>query len=209
MKRECRVEEGLLLNARMVQATFEERLNDEAAIRRATHEATDWLLEPGYTNVIVELVNEAGHRLYDHGVLTAERVHELVEAARERSGDQLLLSASRGGGKIPPNSHLTASDLHLLHGNNQTATRVAAMVDELRAKAAYGGEPIVFNEDSTTLANMRAAIGEGASWGYYDQGANDYLTGFQSPPTNWALSAPEKRAFFTGVQRLTQPNDTD
>ena len=185
----------------------DQNLEDEAALLRATRDATDWLVDRGYTNVIVELVNEAGHRDYDHEVLGVERVHVLVEAARERAGDRLMLSASLGGGKIPPSSLMRVSDYHLLHGNNQSATRVAEMVDQLRSKMAYGGQPIVFNEDSTDLGNMAAAVAAGASWGYYDQGENDYLTGFQSPPTNWTLSTPEKRAFFEEVRRLTRPRD--
>jgi hypothetical protein len=183
----------------------DQNLEDEAAILRATDEATDWVLEQGYTNVLIEVVNEADHRDYDHDILKAERVHELVERVRERSQGRLLVSASMGGGSIPPDALMRASDFHLPHGNNQTAARVAEMVREIRAKEAYAGEPIVFNEDSTDLENMEAALSEGASWGYYDQGENDYRDGFQSPPTNWAVNTPEKEAFFERVRELTRP----
>ena len=185
----------------------DDRLADEAAVFRATREAVDWVLAQGYTNVVIELVNEAGHRRYDHDVFSATRVHELVTAARDRAGKRLLLSASLGGGHIPPDSLVAVSDFVLLHGNNQDARRVAAMVDEVRAMASYDGAPIVFNEDSTDLENMLAAIAQGASWGYYDQGENDYVTGFQSPPTNWGVNTAEKRAFFELVAELTRPVD--
>jgi hypothetical protein len=183
----------------------DQNLEGEAAILRATDEATDWVLEQGYTNVLIELVNEADHRDYDHDILKASRVHELVERVRERSQGRLLVSASMGGGSIPPDALMRASDFHLPHGNNQTAERVAEMVREIRAKEVYGGEPIVFNEDSTNLENMEAALSEGASWGYYDQGENNYRDGFQSPPTNWSINTPQKEAFFARVRELTRP----
>ena len=183
----------------------DQNFEGEAAIRRATREATSWLVTQGYTNVIVELVNEAGHHHYDHSVFGADRVHELVRLARDHSSGRLLLSASLGGGYIPPARLMEASDYHMLHGNNQNAARVAEMVDEVRSRHAYGGEPIVFNEDSTDLSNMRAAVAKGASWGYYDQGENDYRSGYQSPPTNWGINTSEKRAFFDLVREMTRP----
>ena len=193
----------------------DQNFDDEDAIFNATRNATSWLLEQGYANVVVEIVNEAGHSDYAFDVLGRPdgvhggRVHELISEARAIGGDSLLLSASLGGGYMPPESLIEVSDFHLLHGNNQDARRVAEMVDELRENPAYGGEPIVFNEDSTNLDNMRAAIERGASWGYYDQGDNDYYTGFQSPPTDWSINTPEKRDFFDLVQRLTDPDGTD
>lgn len=184
----------------------DQRLEDEAAIIRATEEATGWVVAQGYTNVLIEVVNEAGHRNYDHDVFSAERAYELVQVVQRVGGDAVMVSTSLGGGHIPPARLVEVSDYHLLHGNNQNASRVAAMVDELRAMDAYGGEPIVFNEDSVDLDNMRSAVERGASWGYYDQGANDYVQGFQSPPTNWSINTPEKRAFFDLVRELTRPH---
>jgi len=183
----------------------DQRLEDEGAIVRATEGATAWVVAQGYTNVLIEVVNEAGHRDYDHDVFSAERAHELVEVVQRVGGDAVMVSTSLGGGYMPPTRLVEVSDYHLLHGNNQSASRVASMVDELRATDAYGGEPIVFNEDSVDLDNMRAAVDAGASWGYYDQGVNDYKRGFQSPPTNWSINTPEKRAFFDLVRELTSP----
>jgi hypothetical protein len=40
-------------------------------------------------------------------------------------------------------------------------------------------------------------------WGYYDQGWNNYVDGFQSPPTNWSISTPVKGLFFEQVAKLT------
>jgi hypothetical protein len=173
---------------------------NEAAIFTAVENATLWVVDQGYTNVVIELANEVGHWQWSHDIFSdPDRAHELVAAARA-AGPDLLYGCSLGGGHIPPDSLIAAADFHLPHGNNQSASRVAEMVDDIRNSRAYGGEPIVFNEDSTNLDNMYAAVGAGAGWGYYDQGANDYHTGFQSPPTNWGINTPEKQAFFEALK---------
>jgi len=79
------------------------------------------------------------------------------------------------------------------------------MVDRVRGLDSYGmkPKPIVFNEDSTNLANLEVAVGRKTSWGYYDQGSNDYRDGFQTPPVNWSINTSEKRAFFDRVASLT------
>jgi hypothetical protein len=65
------------------------------------------------------------------------------------------------------------------------------------------GKPVIFNEDSARIDNCRAAWEAGSSWGYYDQGGQTkYHDGFQSPPTNWSINTPEKKAFFTTVAEL-------
>src|SRR5262245_52294031 len=46
----------------------DQRLADEAAIKRATDNAVDWIFEHGYKNVLVEINNECNVR-YDHAIL--------------------------------------------------------------------------------------------------------------------------------------------
>ncbi len=45
------------------------RLADEAAVVRATGEATDWLCRKGYTHVLVEIGNEVDHSRYRHEII--------------------------------------------------------------------------------------------------------------------------------------------
>lgn len=76
----------------------------------------------------------------------------------------------------------------------------------------YRPVPIVFNEDDhfrfdQTTNNMMEAIRNGADWGYFDPGENDYHGGFQSPPVRWDLNTLRKRAFFGTVSRLTGASD--
>src|SRR5205809_1941563 len=56
----------------------DERLRDESDVVRATDNATNWLLDRRYRNVLVEINNECNVR-YDHAILRPERVHELIE----------------------------------------------------------------------------------------------------------------------------------
>jgi hypothetical protein len=71
------------------------------------------------------------------------------------------------------------------------------MVAKLKSRSP--GKPIDFNEDSTNLANMQAALDAGAGWGYYDR------TGYQNVPANWGIDTTEKKAFFDLVREVTTP----
>jgi hypothetical protein len=181
----------------------DQNIKDEAAILKATDNAMDWVLQKGYTNVVIEVANEAGHSSYSHSIFTASRIHELVSRARNRANGRLLVSTSFGGGQIPPDSTMLVSDFHLPHGNGQTADQVSRMITTIRSRSAYGGKPITFNEDSVRIENFNAAVAGGAGWGYYDQ------TGFQSPPTDWRINTANKQAFFDRVKELSKSTSTD
>lgn len=174
------------------------RLADETAVVRAVDNVVDWLMAGAYDNVLVEICNECNVH-YDHAVLQPDRVTELMERVRQRSQDTLAVSASLTGGNVPRNDWIKASDYILLHGNRQEAADIVSMVDRLRASPAFIADPkpIVFNEDSTNLDNMEAAVAAGAGWGYHDK------PGFQVPPVDWRIDTDTKRAFFEAVAGLT------
>ena len=175
------------------------KLVDEAAVQRATREATQFLLAGGQRNVLVEINNESNLG-YVHPILQPHRVHELIAQVQAQTGGTIPVSTSYGGGALPSEEVIAGADYILLHGNSQGPARIQSMVEQVRA---HTNKPIVFNEDSTRLENMQAAWTAGASWGYYDQGGRTpYADGFQSPPTNWRINTPEKTAFFKGVAAL-------
>ena len=67
--------------------------------------------------------------------------------------------------------------------------------------------PILFNEDDhfdfdQPRNNFTAAIGEHASWGYFDPGVSNYRDGYQSPPVRWDINTERKRAFFATVKEI-------
>ena len=51
----------------------DQHLRDEAAVIRATDEATRWLLNGGWCNVLVEVNNETDVKAYDHDILKPAR----------------------------------------------------------------------------------------------------------------------------------------
>lgn len=188
----------------------EPRLAGEEAILRATDAATDWLLAKGYAHVLVEINNEADVR-YRHEIVKPPRVHELIRRVQQRSAGKvrsaagrLLVSASMGGGNLPPESLLDAADFVLLHGNGvEEPDRIRRMVRDVRARPAYRGQPILFNEDDhfdfdRPDNNFLAAVGERAGWGYFDfrMRGEGYADGFQSVPVDWLPRSPRKTGFF-------------
>ena len=188
----------------------DERLRDEAVVLRATDLATDWLLARGYRNVLVEINNECNVR-YDHPILQPARVHELIRRVQDRSRarHRLLVSASYGGGTVPLSNVVESADFLLIHGNGVSdPKKIAEMVRRTRKVAGYRPKPILFNEDDhfdfdRPENNFTAALGEYASWGYFDPGKNNYEDGYQSPPVQWGLNTDRKRAFFQLLGEIT------
>ncbi|HUT32006.1 MAG TPA: hypothetical protein VNE39_00885 [Planctomycetota bacterium] len=189
----------------------DQRVRDEAAVKRALDNAVDWLFDHSYRNILLEVNNECDVARYDHDILRPGRVHELIERvkSRMRDGRRLLVGTSYGGGSIPRENVVRASDFLLIHGNGVgDPARIADMVRRTRKVPGYRPMPILFNEDDhfdfdKPASNFVAAIGEYASWGYFDPGASNYRDGYQCPPTNWTLSTPRKRAFFAKLKEIT------
>jgi hypothetical protein len=191
----------------------DERLRDESAVVAATDAATNWLLDRGYTNVLVEVNNECNIKAYDHDILRESRVHELVDRVKrvERNGRRLLAGTSYGGRTIPLENVVRASDFLLLHGNGVNQPEgIVDMVQQTRKVAGYRPMPVIFNEDDhfdfdKPSNNFTAAISAYASWGYFDyrmqnEGFDD---GYQSVPVNWGISSPRKKAFFDQLSAIT------
>jgi hypothetical protein len=122
-----------------------------------------------------------------------------------------LVSTSYGGGTVPRENVVRASDFLLLHGNGVSDPhRIGLMVQQTREVPGYRPMPIVFNEDDhfdfdRPDNNFLAAVRAGASWGYFDFRMKDenFDDGFQSVPVNWQISSPRKRAFFDLLNQIT------
>ena len=192
----------------------DQRLKDEAAVLRATDLTVDWLYQRGDRHVLIEVNNECNVR-YDHAILQPRRVHELIERVKSRpvpaGRSRLLAGTSYGGGAIPEPNVVKASDFLLIHGNGVgDPQRIAEMVRACRKVDGYQPMPILFNEDDhfdfdKPANNFLAALGEGASWGYFDfrMKGEGFDEGYQSVPVNWGISSARKRGFFGLLARIT------
>jgi hypothetical protein len=195
----------------------DERLRDEAAVVRGTDEATRWLIDGGWRNVLIEINNECNVR-YDHDILKPARVHELIQrvkAAKRESGP-FLVSTSYGGGGIPEENVVRAADFLLLHGNGVSdPKRIVEMVRLTRAVPGYTAKPILFNEDDhfdfeRPDNNFVAAVSAYAGWGYFDyrMRGEGFDEGYQSVPVNWGISSARKRGFFRLLEEIVGAGGT-
>jgi hypothetical protein len=196
-------------------------LENEEAVRHAVRNAVTWVLNKGYTNVIIEINNECSVRAYDHDILRCPRVHELIALAKEIKvdGSSLYVTTSLAGGQVPPDNIVEVSDYVLIHGNGvQNHERITEISAEVRNKDVYRPMPLVNNEDDIPWRNPDQGWGEDGNnlvasvksftgWGYFDfrlpDERNDYNLGFQSIPVNWQISSDRKRDFFNLLAEIT------
>jgi hypothetical protein len=140
-------------------------LENEEAVRAGVVNATRWVRDSRFTNVLLEVANEFGHNGFDHPLLkTAEGQVELVRLAKQ-TAPGLLVSTSGGGSGRLPESVARASDFLLIHFNN---TPLEAIPERIAALKEFD-KPIVCNEDEKVGAVGAQAAGScvehGASWG--------------------------------------------
>ena len=189
----------------------DQRVKDEAAVRRAVANATNWLLDTGHRNILVEINNECDVKAYDHEILKPQRVPELIEMAKgiTRGGRRLLVGTSYGGGAPAMANAVKVSDFLLLHGNGpDDPARIHKMIKTSRGVPTWRPMPVLINEDDhfrfdDPENHMMAALSEYVSWGYFEPGKSDYVEGHQCPPVNWGINTPRKQRFFTKLKEIT------
>ena len=165
-------------------------------------------------NAVKQAVDNECNIRYSHDILKPDRVHELIERvkATTHNGNRFLAGTSYGGGRVPLENVVRASDFLLVHGNGvKDPNRIIEMVQQTREVPGYRPMPILFNEDDhfdfdKPLNNFVAAVSQYASWGYFDPGENDYDNGYQSVPVQWQINTPRKRSFFQKVRDITGYN---
>ena len=99
-------------------------LADEAALIRAADEITDLVCDGGYTNVLIEVANEADIPRWPQEIIKPARSHELVARVQSRSkgrvktpAGRLLVSTSFATPAPIPERLLQTADYVLYHGN--------------------------------------------------------------------------------------------
>jgi len=143
--------EGLLMNVRVVNATFEDRdkpdfdadVNTEAFLACLPEYVACWIKERGFQNVVLEIANEFPHRGFDHPILKRpEGQARLIRLARETHSGLLVSASGYGDGKLPE-AVAQASDFLLIHFNGVRVDDIPDRINRLRRF----GKPIVCNED--------------------------------------------------------------
>ncbi len=190
----------------------DEYLEDNSAVERAVDNATEWILESGYGNVMVEIANECDI-YYNHSVLQPENIWKLIQRVKgtSKDGRRLLVSTSFSGSKVPTDRVIALSDYVLLHGNGVSEpSAMRSLIERTRKVDTYTPKPIVINEDDhynfdSKESNLSVSVEEYASWGYFDfrRGGEEFEEGFQSIPASWAVDTERKRDFFEKVKEIT------
>ncbi|CAN5915156.1 hypothetical protein BH24BAC1_BH24BAC1_38250 [soil metagenome] len=191
----------------------DERIKDEAAVKKSVDNTVKWVLDRGYRNVLIEVANESNNNKYDHEIIKQPRIHELIEQVKkqERNGYRLLVSTSFNGGSIPPDRVVAASDYILIHGNGvKEPAGLNNMANIIRNKVAYTPKPIVNNEDDhfdfdQPFNNFVASTSSYVSWGYFDYRKADepFEEGYQTMPADWGINSARKKGFFNLVKEMT------
>ena len=202
----------------------DQNLKDEAAVIDATKNATKWILENGYENVLIEINNECDINSirigsgdpYNHAILDVERVHELINIAKSIShrNKRLMVSTSFKGGSKPSHNVLQTADFVLIHGNGvKKPEKLTQLIQSVRADSSYKRNPIIVNEDDhfdfdKPENNFLAATKEHASWGYFDYRMKDegFSDGYQSIPVDWSIGSERKRQFFALLRQVVSLN---
>jgi len=193
-------------------------LADDAAVIRAVDEVTDIVCSGGYTNVMIEIGNEADIPRWAYDIIKPARSHELIQRVQSRSAGKvntgvgrLLVSTSFATGIAFPEKLLETADYVLYHGNAlATPAAIHARAKAIRAMPGYRGQPLLINEDDhfdfdKPDNNMLAAVQEYSGWGYFDyrQIRDRFEEGYQSLPVDWGINSGRKKGFFNLLADVT------
>ncbi len=158
----------------------DEVLDSGEAIEAAARNATDWLIDKKFRNVIIDVANEWDLRgeTWDHNEYLPQNIGGIIERIRERfqakrSDFTLPIGASTAGRMIYPASLTQVCDLVLLHGNGRTPAEKTERLQPFKSLTV----PVLMNEDDngreTTRANLAKELASCTTlfqntggWGY-------------------------------------------
>jgi hypothetical protein len=201
------------------------RLQNLQVIQSVTETVTDWLLQTGYRNLMVDVANESAD-WWKNPPFQPDQIHKLIEIVQQTrlNGRRLLAASSSGGGQeVPHGRWQQVEDFHMPHGNGLLPEELKLKLHRFKTSEAFlkNPKPVLVNEDSVFVENQEAAVSEYASWGFYHQGYGsvykdrmdwtlkprepryEELTGFQTVPVNWGINDPWKAAFFEKLMEIT------
>lgn len=190
--------QGIVIILGLFYQRQDQALEDEDAVRRGVVNAVNWVVEKGYTNVVIEIANEFGHGGFDHPIMrSAEGQAELVRLAQETAPGLLVSTSGLGHGRFP-DLLSEICDFILIHFNGTSLENIPSRIEAVKGF----GKPVVCNEDDKIgEAGARAAelsVKNGASWGFMHSRVNQY----QPFEFNGAADDP---IVYEMLKRLTGP----
>ena len=152
----------------------DQMLRDEDAVRAGVANVARWIRDNRFTNVVLEIANEFGHKGFDHPLLrSAEGQVELIRLARRTSPGLLVSSSGLGDGRIP-DEVARESDFLLPHFNDTPLKAIAERAAALKTH----GKPVVCNEDDKIgeqgAKAAETAVTNGISWGFMAKTVNQH-----------------------------------
>jgi hypothetical protein len=184
---------GMIVIASLLYQGQAPRMADERVIRNALSTACRFLRELGRSNVVIEVANEQNVGEFHRHPIVFEPAGTagLLALARSASGGLPVGCSSAGG--VVFREIAQASDIILIHGNGCTRQHYHRLVNQTRA---FGlNRPIVCNEDSPCIGQLKVAFNTSSSWGYYNN-----LTK-QEPPADWRVTPGEDLFFARRMAR--------
>ena len=126
----------------------DQQLENEEAVIKAVDNISQWILNKGYRNILIEINNECDIN-YDHSILQPDRVPELIKRVQKMSDHKLLVSTSFSGNKVPTPGVIASADFILLHGNGiDSPEEIKELVEKVRDSEGYTPKPVLFNDFS-------------------------------------------------------------
>jgi len=149
-------------------------LRNEAAVKAAVSNASAWLKEKAYTNVLVQVAEEHTSKKYKHAMITSpEGCASLIKAARATNPGILVSASGAPNGRVANEVGDEASIL-LPRFNSTPLDRFNLMV----VKLAKRSKAIVCVDDSKTgelaVAAMKLCVQSLCSWTYSNLKANQH-----------------------------------
>jgi hypothetical protein len=168
----------MLVNLMYFYQGQDEQFQSTAAIHRAAHNITDWLIAHNVRNVIVDVANEydlPGPQ-WDFKGYIPQNIIPLIDDVRERfknAGYALPIGVSSDGRMRYPQSLQGQVDVLLIHGDGRDAQEKARRVAELKD----ADRPVLMTEDdngrATTVEHLAGDLAScdiffyrAAGWGY-------------------------------------------
>lgn len=149
-------------------------LADENALRAGVVNTAQWVTDPRFKNVVLEIANEHAHRGFTHDLIRSpEGQIELINLAKQTAPDLIVTTSGMGSGRKDERIAEIA-DFIIIHFNN---TDIADVPDRINA-LKHLNKPIVCNEDTKIRARgaeiASLCVEHDCSWGLMRSAVNQY-----------------------------------